>query len=123
MASEIYSLHPARFSEARRLAAMSQEMIETGLRPAWTAARITWHIRNPESMVLVSRCGSDPVGFGIMRYGDEAAHLNLLAVEPVHRRRGIARAILSWLEETAVTAGTFLIGLELRATNIGALAF
>ena len=28
-----------------------------------------------------------------------------------------------WLEETALTAGTFIIGLELRATNEAALAF
>jgi ribosomal-protein-alanine N-acetyltransferase len=58
-----------------------------------------------------------------MRYGDDVAHLNLLAVEPAHRRKGVARQIITWLEETALTAGTFIIGLELRATNEAALAF
>lgn len=58
-----------------------------------------------------------------MRYGDDTAHLNLLAVDPAHRRRGVARKMMSWLEETALTAGTFIIGLELRATNVAALAF
>ena len=28
-----------------------------------------------------------------------------------------------WLEETALIAGTFIIGLELRATNQGAFSF
>ena len=58
-----------------------------------------------------------------MRYGEDIAHLNLLAVDPAHRRRGVARQLIRWLEETAVTAGTFVIGLELRATNESALQF
>ena len=58
-----------------------------------------------------------------MRYGDERAHLNLLAVAPGHRRRGVARALLTWLEESALTAGTFVIALELRAGNHSARAF
>ena len=30
---------------------------------------------------------------------------------------------MTWLEETATTAGTFVIGLELRSTNESALVF
>ena len=116
-------IHLARPGEARHLALMSQEYIEAGLRPAWSTSRITWHIRHPESVVLTARYSGATVGFAIMRYGDEVAHLNLLAVDPAHRRRGIARRLMSWLEDTALTAGTFIIGLELRATNEGALAF
>lgn len=118
-----YSLQHARIADARRLAVMSQQYVEAGLRPAWSASRITWHMRHPESIVLTARCGGTTAGFAIMRYGDDVAHLNLLAVDPVHRRRGVARKIMMWLEETALTAGTFIIGLELRATNEAALAF
>ena len=118
-----YSLQPARIADARRLAVMSQQYVEAGLRPAWSASRITWHMRHPESIVLTARCGGSTAGFAIMRYGDDVAHLNLLAVDPAHRRRGVARKIMMWLEETALTAGTFIIGLELRATNEAALAF
>ena len=102
---------------------MSQEMIEAGLRPAWSASRITWHIRHPESVVLVAQYSNTTVGFAIMRYGDDVAHLNLLAVDPAHRRRGLARKLMTWLEDTALIAGTFIIGLELRATNQEAFAF
>jgi ribosomal protein S18 acetylase RimI-like enzyme len=118
-----YSLQPARIADARRLAVMSQELVEAGLRPAWSASRITWHMRHPESIVLTARQEGTTVGFAIMRYGDDVAHLNLLAVDPAHRRRGVARKIMTWLEETALTAGTFIIGLELRATNQAAFAF
>jgi ribosomal protein S18 acetylase RimI-like enzyme len=102
---------------------MSQELVEAGLRPAWSASRITWHMRHPESVVLTARYANAVVGFGIMRYGDDVAHLNLLAVDPAHRRRGIAKKLMMWLEDTALTAGTFIIGLELRANNQGAFAF
>jgi [ribosomal protein S18]-alanine N-acetyltransferase len=112
-----YRLEPARVGDAERLAAMSRAHVETGLKPAWGAARIRWHVRDAESVVLTARLGAMVAGFAIMRYGEDVAHLNLLAVDPAHRRRGVARALVRWLEETALTAGTFIIGLELRAGN------
>ena len=118
-----YRLEPARVADAARLAAMSHELVESGLRPAWDAERIRWHVRHPESVVLTARSDRTIAGFAIMRYADEVAHLNLLAVDPAHRRRGIARRLVTWLEESALTAGTFIIGLELRAQNEAARDF
>jgi ribosomal protein S18 acetylase RimI-like enzyme len=116
-------IEPAHLRDAARLAAMSGALIESGLRPAWGAERISWHVRDAESVVLTARSDRGIAGFAIMRFGDDAAHLNLLAVEPAHRRRGIARRLLTWLEESALTAGTWLIGLELRAHNEEAQEF
>jgi len=118
-----YRLQPARAADAALLAAMSQAHIEKGLKPAWGAARIRWHVRDADSVVLTSRLGVTVAGFAIMRYGDDVAHLNLLAVAPAHRRRGVARALVQWLEETALTAGAFIVGLELREGNEVARAF
>jgi len=118
-----YRLEPARVADAACLAAMSHALIESGLRPAWGAERIHWHVRHPESVVLTARSDRAIAGFAIMRYADEVAHLNLLAVDPAHRRRGIARRLVTWLEETALTAGTFIIELELRAQNEAGRAF
>lgn len=73
--------------------------------------------------MLTARLAGTIAGFAIMRYADDVAHLNLLAVDSPHRRRGVARQLMTWLEETAFTAGTFIIGLELRATNQAAYAF
>jgi ribosomal-protein-alanine N-acetyltransferase len=117
-----YRLEPARVADSARLAAMSHELVESGLRPAWGAARISWYVRHPESVVLTARNDRAIAGFAIMRYADDSAHLNLLAVDPAHRRRGIARRLVTWLEETALTAGTFIIALELRAQNEAARA-
>src|SRR5258708_37669410 len=118
-----YRLEPARLADAPRLEAMSHEFVEVGLKPAWSASRITWHIRHPESIVLTARAAGVVSGFAIMRYADDVAHLSLLAIDTPHRRRGVARRVMTWLEETAFTAGTLIIGLELRATNDAAYAF
>ena len=118
-----YLLTPARLSDAKRLAAMSQQWVEAGLRPSWGPLRIAWHIRDAESIVLTARVCGAAEGFAIMRYAEETAHLNLLAVSPAYRRRGMGRALIGWLEETALTAGTFAVSLELRAGNTGARAF
>ncbi|HEV2287031.1 MAG TPA: N-acetyltransferase [Steroidobacteraceae bacterium] len=118
-----YRLEPASLRDTARLAAMSCALIESGLRPAWGAERIGWHVRHAESVVLTARGERGIAGFALMRFGDDSAHLNLLAVEPAHRRRGIARRLLTWLEESALTAGTYLIGLELRAGNEAAREF
>ena len=118
-----YLLTPARLSDAKRLAGMSQEWVEAGLRPSWGPLRIAWHIRDAESIVLTARVCGAPEGFAIMRYAEESAHLNLLAVTPAWRRHGIGRSLIAWLEETALTAGAFAVSLELRAGNASARAF
>jgi ribosomal protein S18 acetylase RimI-like enzyme len=118
-----YRLLPARHADAETLADMSRRLVESGLQPSWGAARVRWHIDHCDSVVLVARHPQGTAGFAIMRFFAETAHLNLLAVNPAHRRRGVARALLTWLEGTALTAGTFLISLEVRASNEPALRF
>jgi ribosomal-protein-alanine N-acetyltransferase len=61
--------------------------------------------------------------FAIMHFGDEVAHLNLLAVAPDHRRQGLGRQLMDWLTATAMEAGVFRINLELRTQNAQARAF
>src|SRR5262249_59725480 len=80
-----YRLEPARAGDAPLLAAMSEAHVEAGLKPAWGAARIRWHVRDAESVVLTARLQSMIAGFAILRYAEDVAHLNLLAVAPRHR--------------------------------------
>ena len=58
-----------------------------------------------------------------MRYGDDDAHLDLLAVAPAYRRSGVARQLLQWLEKCAVVAGIFKVELEVRSENEGSQLF
>jgi ribosomal protein S18 acetylase RimI-like enzyme len=114
---------PARRGDVARIAAMSRRLVEAGLEPCWTAERVERHRRHDDSVVLTARIAGSIGGVAIMQYGDDAAHLNLLAVEPVHQRRGVGRQLVAWLEDTARVAGTFTIRLELRASNRAARDF
>src|SRR5882757_10320309 len=121
--SELATLGLARTSDAREIAEMSRDLIEQGLTWSWTPARVQHFISGPESSVVVARRERQIAAFAIMHFGDEVAHLNLLAVAPEHRRQGLGRQLMDWLTATAIEAGVFRINLELRTHNDQARAF
>ena len=113
----------ARLADAKRIALMSRELVEVGLPWSWTSTRVAEHIRGCDSDVLAAWADGQLIGFTIMQFFAEHAHLNLLAVDPVYRRLGIGRQLIEWLEETARVGGIFVVNLEVRAENGGARAF
>jgi ribosomal protein S18 acetylase RimI-like enzyme len=121
--SELATLCLARYPDASEIAEMSRDLIEHGLAWSWTPARVRRAILGRECCVLIARRERKIAGFAIMHFGDEAAHLNLLAVSAEHRRQGLGRQLIDWLSTSAVEAGIFRIDLELRETNGGARAF
>jgi ribosomal-protein-alanine N-acetyltransferase len=121
--SEIATLGLARASDAREIAEMSRDLIEQGLPWSWTPARVQHFIGGDDSSVVVARRVRRVAAFAIMHFGDEVAHLNLLAVAPQHRRQGLGRKLMEWLTATAIEAGVFRINLELRTHNGAARAF
>lgn len=113
----------ARLRDAGQIARMSRDLVEFGLPWSWTAERVAAQIRSRDSNVLTAWAHGRLIGFAIMQFFDEHAHLNLLAVEPASRRLGIGRQLLQWLEATARVGGIFFVHLEVRAGNRGARAF
>jgi [ribosomal protein S18]-alanine N-acetyltransferase len=120
---ELATLGLARAADAREIAEMSRDLIEQGLAWSWTPARVQQFISGRESQVIVARRERRITAFAIMHFGDEVAHLNLLAVAPEHRRQGLGRQLMSWLTATALEAGVFRINLELRTSNEAARIF
>jgi ribosomal protein S18 acetylase RimI-like enzyme len=118
-----YRFQLASSRDAAAIASLSRRLIEAGLPPAWPAERVLCHIKRTDSVVLTARFHAMLAGFAIMQFGDDRAHLNLLAVESAHQRRRLGRQLMNWLHESALVAGTFLLALELRATNTGARRF
>jgi ribosomal-protein-alanine acetyltransferase len=118
-----YEVGLAKPADAARIAQMSRDFIEYGLGWKWTAARILRCVRDESTNVVAAREGNDLIGFAIMQYKEEEAHLLLFAVVAANRRQGVGSALLSWLEKTALTAGTGLIYLEARMRNTEARAF
>ena len=129
----------ATLAEAPVLARMSRDYIENGLRWRWQTSQIRSLIQDPDTVSLCARSQplrrqdaaipasvyrhGDILGFGVMNYAFDTAHLMLLAVVPRARRRNIASNLLTWLEKTAMTAGVGRIELEVRAGNATARSF
>ena len=117
--------------DAQAVAEMSRDFIESGLGWRYDQAHIARAMRRRETAVLVAAERQTYVardrpavsGFAIMDFGDERAHLVLLAVQPTQRRRGTGRRLVEWLLESALTAGMASVHLELRADNEAARRF
>jgi [ribosomal protein S18]-alanine N-acetyltransferase len=121
--SEVATLCLARCEDAEEIAEMSRDSIESGLTWSWTPARVRRSIMSRDCSVVVARRDGRVAAFAIMYFGDDVAHLNLLAVAGGHRRQGIGRRLIQWLSATALEAGVFRIDLELRASNEVARSF
>jgi ribosomal protein S18 acetylase RimI-like enzyme len=120
---ELATLSLAHYPDALEIAEMSRDLIEHDLAWSWTPARVRRAILGRDCCVLVGRRERKIAGFAIMHFGDEVAHLNLLAVSVEHRRQGLGKQLIEWLSMSALEAGVFRIDLELRETNGGARAF
>jgi len=122
-ASPAASIRFATRADALCIAEMSRDFIEHGLGWSWTRERILRSLRHRDTNAIIAVRDADRAGFAIMKYGDEEAHLLLLAVKPTHRRSGVGSAMVEWLERCAEVAGVGRITLEARASNDAARAF
>lgn len=122
-ASRNLTVKLAAAADAAPIAAMSRELIEAGLPWSWTPERVARNLAQRDTLVLTARDAGRLAGFAIMQFGDERAHLSLLAVHPDYQRQGVARRMLEWLTASALVAGVDSIHLELRETNLAARRF
>jgi [ribosomal protein S18]-alanine N-acetyltransferase len=133
MTPRAITIRPAEPRDAQAIATMSRDFIESGLGWKYDAARVMRAMRDRDTLAVVACEGAKSAaassnrgmvaGFAIMEFGDERAHLVLLAVRPSHRRLGIGQRMLDWLLESARVAGMASIHLELRAGNDAARRF
>jgi len=117
------TLRLAHRRDAPELALMSRDLVEAGLGWRYRPDTIRRLIDDPNTVVLVACEGTRAVGFAIMEFGAEHAHLVLLAVQQQRRRSGIGRRLVQWLLQSAATAGIISVRLELRADNEAARQF
>lgn len=117
------SLKLARLGDAPAIANMSHVLVETGLPWNWTPRRVAGLIRQRDCLAVVARVQRQLAGFVLTQFHDDSAHIALLCVAEEYRRRGIARRLVRWVEESAVVAGVFQVRLETRRINRGAQHF
>ena len=118
------SIRLAVDADAQHIAVMSRCLIEVGLRGwSWDPARVMRAIRHRDTCVAVAQIDNYVTGFAIAEFGDTRMHLSLLAIAAALQRNGVGRALVDWLEQSALTAGITDIELELRANNAAAKFF
>jgi ribosomal-protein-alanine N-acetyltransferase len=123
MTAHAITVRLAEPRDAQAIALMSRDLVESGLGWKYDAARVLQAIRDPETLAPVACERGRIAGFAVMEFGEERAHLVLLAVRPALRRSGIGRRLLEWLVASARTAGMASLHLELRAGNEAARGF
>lgn len=118
-----FDIQNARKGDATILARLSRRLVEAGLTPAWTEARIERCRSREDSRVLVARAGAGVIGGAILDFEDSAAHLGLLVIDGVWQRRGMGLQLITAVEASALAAGLPRIVLEVRSGNTGGRAF
>jgi [ribosomal protein S18]-alanine N-acetyltransferase len=113
----------ATSQDAALIAEMSRDYIEHGLGWSWTSARVLAAVRDRATNIAVAVDFELLAGFGIMHYGEDSAHLALLAVRPNRQQCGLGALLIAWLEKPALVAGIERIRLEARADNPKAIGF
>lgn len=111
--------------DAAAMAALSRDLIESGLGWQYRASRMEAFMRHPDYVAVVARAAQgtrDVVGFAVMQFLAERAHLTLLAVVPAWQRKGVGGALLEWLLDCARAAGAATVHVELREGNHAAYA-
>jgi len=116
-------LRLAQPGDAMEIALMSRDLVEHGLAWTWTRTRVARCLADRDTSTLVAAVGRKVVGFAMMHFGEDHAHLNLFAVKPAYQRGGVGVGMLRWLEASASAAGLSAIHLEVRLNNLGARRF
>ena len=113
-----YGIQLARVKDAIQIGNLSRRIIEHELEWSWTPQRIARSIKNKNSNVVVAKESDRVIGFAVMEYLQNEAHLNLFGVGPKYQRLGIGTKLITWLEQTALVSGIGVIYLETRLSNV-----
>ncbi len=88
---------------------------------AWSAASVTEELTGPRRRAWVAEC-EGLAGYAVSSYAGDLADLQRVAVDPAHRGRGVATALVRTLLEAARDDGAERVLLEVAADNAPAIA-
>lgn len=114
----------AHTDDSSDIAELVRDRIERGLGWTWRPSRVEDAILDAETDVIVASDRDGRLqGLGMMSFGDENGHLQLLAVRADCAGRGLGRRLVEWLEACARAGGLARITLEARETNANGISF
>lgn len=115
-------LHPAIPADLTALLDLEQRSFTTDTLSRESYRRL---IRSKSALVLTAKVENILLGCAVVffRQGSKRARLYSLAVDPDHRKRGIALALMQSAEKHALLRGCTCMGLEVRTDNARAISF
>jgi len=99
--------------------------VACGLVRPWNDPRkdIARKLAVQRELFLVGSVGDRIVATVMGGYDGHRGWINYLAVDPAHRRQGLARQLLADVEQHLRAAGCAKINLQIRHENLDAIAF
>lgn len=93
--------------------------LETFGRAAWSPQTIDVEFAalGSSRFIAVAEVGDQVIGYGVLSHAGELADIQRVAVRPLHRRRGVATALLDRLLAEAASLGCERALLEVAADN------
>ena len=109
-------IRPLAYSDLPKVLAIERRSFPT----PWSLSMFVLELSKPSGICLARLTGTQMQGYLICARYDQAWHLMNIAVDPVLRRRGVARALIDAMIERAGVDANFT--LEVRVSNAGAIA-
>jgi ribosomal-protein-alanine N-acetyltransferase len=108
---------------AEDAAAASEILRKAREASSWSRQALAEFMLLPEALALISERAGVPTGFVLARLVADEAELLNLAVREECRRQGEGRALLVELRRRFAESGVSRVFLEVRESNLGAIAF
>ena len=115
-------IRPATADDAEEVARLERDNLGAD---AWSEGLVregvTGHL--PTVVYRVAEVGGELVGHAVASLVADVAELQRIAVDPTHRRSGVASGLLAEVVRLARESGADRLLLEVREGNSGAIAF
>ena len=113
----LFELASGRVSDADAVDSVMQAAFDPHYGEAWTRAQCVGILTMPGVWLTLAKAAGETVGFALVRAIMDEAELLLIAVDPAHRRRGVAGALMRSMLAECRGRGVKRIHLEVRANN------
>ena len=113
----LVELASGRVSDADAVDRVMQAAFDPRFGEAWTRAQCVGILTMPGVWLTLAKAEDAVVGFALVRAIMDEAELLLIAVDPAHRRRGVAGALMRSMLAECRGRGVKRVHLEVRANN------